>query len=347
MIFPPLRILALGLVVVTGLPATASAQAPSPPPTSAERQKVTQVAASWAAELARLCPVAKPGDQAAFDACRARVFKNTTLERGMAPRLVWGRQPDPKAALRDSNLTLFAPDVWLGTYLPLFMFNGKHTVEYVDSEKLFRVRLEAAFRGRLTPGQYPYPFWHNKEKWSAYQGARALLLWIDPHTAIVRSAQYTPVGKSPPLIATTPTEHQFDGKWMWTDANGKLQPHVTLFDGLYSDRNPHKPKLEAAYRDLALQMRAGHCSACHVPNNPSRMKRLVLLQTPAHAAGEIKRILSTVRSNRMPLDDLGVERPLEPTVRKALLDSGARFEKVVDAANRWEAKNHPRDGKSR
>ena len=51
-------------------------------------------------------------------------------------------------------------------------------------------------------------------------------------------------------------------------------------------------------------MRTGHCNGCHVPNNPSRMSRLVLLQTPVHAASEIKRIMRSVRDNEMPIDDL-------------------------------------------
>jgi hypothetical protein len=39
------------------------------------------------------------------------------------------------------------------------------------------------------------------------------------------------------------------------------------------------------------------CSNCHVPDNPEKMKRLVLLQTPAHEAAEIRRVMAEVRSN--------------------------------------------------
>ncbi len=74
---------------------------------------------------------------------------------------------------------------------------------------------------------------------------------------------------------------------MWTDASGKLQPQVTLFDGLFSDANSYKAKLDTAYRDLALEMRAGQCSSCHLLNKPAATVRLVLLKSPAHAACEI------------------------------------------------------------
>lgn len=311
-----------------------------------DRQRVDRLAAYWAAELAARCPVAQPQDQAAFAACRQALYGHAGLKKQLPEFLLWGRQKDPAPLLRDSTLTQFAPDVWMHLYLPLFMFNGKYTVEHVAKEGLFLVRLEAAFRNRLAPGQFPYPFWHNEEKWSFYQNARSMLLWVDPRTPAVAAVQYTPRGKNPPLIASEPVAHRFDGKWMWTDASGRLQPQVTLFDGLFSDQNPHKRQLDAAYRDLANKMRAGQCSSCHVPDNPFKMKKLVLLQTPAHASGEIQRILDDVRLNRMPLDRSGRAVPLDPAVKKALLESGARFASAVDAAKKWEQRNRSQNGNS-
>ena len=57
--------------------------------------------------------------------------------------------------LKDTNLTQFAPDIIAGLYLSLFMFSGEHTVEYVDREHMYLIRLRAGFRNRLPPGQYP------------------------------------------------------------------------------------------------------------------------------------------------------------------------------------------------
>jgi hypothetical protein len=84
-------------------------------------------------------------------------------------------------------------------------------------------------------------------------------------------------------------------------------------------------------------MRKGHCNDCHVPDNPSRTKRLVLLQTPAHAASEIKRLMKSVRDNEMPIDDTLLYHEIDPDARAALLDYGGVFEYVVDAARAWEA----------
>jgi hypothetical protein len=304
-----------------------------------KRANVEQLAADLAAELSRLCPPAQPGDQAAFDRCRHALFEDSTLKRSLSPYVLWGRikDKDLSARLKETNLTQFAPDVLTGMYVSLFMFNGKYAVEYQAEEGLFRVRLETAFRNRLPAGQFPYPFWHEESKWSTYQGANAVLLWVDPKTMKVKVAQFTDRGPNKPIVSSEwVSAPKFDGKWMWTDADGHEQPQVTLFDGLFRRDNPYIGKLDAAYRDFALKLRDGQCLDCHVPNNPEKMKKLVLLQSPAHAAGEITRVMEAVRKDKMPLDQTGIEAPLDEPVKRALLQEGAAFEALVNAAKAWE-----------
>ena len=36
--------------------------------------------------------------------------------------------------------------------------------------------------------------------------------------------------------------------------------------------------------------------------------------------------MRAVREDRMPLDDAGIEQPLEPALKRALLESGSAFE---------------------
>lgn len=306
------------------------------------RQRVARTASKLADELARLCPASDRGDQAAFDACRKGLFQASQLKRSMAPFVMWGRQRDPKATLKETNLTQFAPDVLAGMYVPLFMFNGKHKVEYIEREKLFQIRLETAFRNRLAPGQFPYPFWHEAEKWAMYEKANEIILWWDGKVDRIRSAQFTVFGPSPPIVAlqavATPA---FDGKWLWTDEKGKTQPTVTVFDGLFRSDNPYLGRLDTAYKSFALQLRESQCMECHVPNNPDRMKRLVLLQTPAHAAAEIKRTMKSVLEDRMPRSEFGTEEPLDDHTKAAFLKEGKAFARVMDAAKAWEAKAAP------
>lgn len=331
----PIRVLAFLLLVM--LPVGAMAQQ------SDEAQaRIEAKIAKIASGLAALCPLAAPDDQAAFDRCRFALFRDTDVRQALGTILLWGRpDPNPKVTLKDTTLTQFAPEVWSGLYAPLFMFDGHWTVTYDPREKLYRAQVSAVFRNALAPGEYPYPFWHNAAKWNDYQHANAIVFWARPGPGTFVAGQFFNTGievatlKTPPHIPPV-----FDGKWMWTDANGKSQPQPALFQGLFRPENPFLAPLEPSYRDLANAMRNGHCNECHVPNNPSGMKRLVLLQTPAHAASEIKRVMAAVRDDKMPQDDIGLYQEIDPDTKAALLKYGAAFEAVVDAARNWE-KTHP------
>ena len=305
-------------------------------------EQIETMASRIALELQAVCPPASPSDEAAFDSCRRSLFGDSALRRNLAPRLLWGRRnQDAGAALKDTNLTQFAPDVLAGLYLPLFMYSGEHSVEYVERERLYVIRLRAGFRNLLPPGQFPYPFWHDEAKWGVYQAANSVLLWVAPKTAKIVIGQFTERGSDGPLVSTQQIRPKFDGSWMWMDREGRIQPRVTLFDGLFDPDNPYLAKLDFTYRTLALRMRDAQCEKCHLPNNPTSMRRLVLMHTPAHAAGEIARLMKAVREDRMPLDDAGIEQPLEPALKRALLESGGSFEALVQAAKEWEtARRH-------
>src|SRR5438445_7932449 len=301
-------------------------------------EDIERMASEVALELQQVCPPASPSDQAAFDRCRRSLFADSALRRSLAPRLLWGRRnQDAGATLKNTNLTQFAPDVIVGLYLSLFMYSGEYSTEYVERERLYLIRLRAGFRNLLPPGQFPYPFWHEEAKWGVYQAANSVLLWVEPKTARIVIGQFTERGAGTPVVSTQPVNHRFDGSWMWMDREGRIQPRVTLFDGLFRPDNPYLPKLDFTYRTLALRMRDAQCENCHMPNNPYPMRRLVIMHTPAHAAGEIARLMKAVREDRMPLDETGIEQPLEPAMKRALLESGSAFEALVKAAKDWEA----------
>jgi hypothetical protein len=50
------------------------------------------------------------------------------------------------------------------------------------------------------------------------------------------------------------------------------------------------------------------------------------MHSPAHAAGEIGRLMKAVRGDRMPLDETGIEQPLEPALKRPLLERGSALE---------------------
>lgn len=68
-----------------------------------------------------------------------------------------------------------------------------------------------------------------------------------------------------------------------------------------------------------------------------RMKRLVLLQTPAHAASEIGRLMKSVRDNDMPVDDTLPYREIDADTKRTLLREGsaASFDRERDVQALW------------
>src|SRR6476646_9165332 len=175
-------------------------------------EQIEIMASRVALDLQAVCPPASPSDQAAFDRCRANLFGDSELRRNLAPRLLWGRRnQDAGAALKDTNLTQFAPDVIAGLYLPLFMFSGEYSTESVERERLYMIRLRAGFRNLLPPGEFPYPFWHLEAKWGVYQATNSILLWVNPKTAKIVIGQFTERGSASSIVSTQPISPKFDG----------------------------------------------------------------------------------------------------------------------------------------
>jgi hypothetical protein len=320
-------------------------------PADAQQQRVppeiASLARTIAAELVMQCPLTDADDVAAFASCRDALADDGALRSALNDAILWGRErPQQATTLEHAPLTQLAPDVWTRLYAPLFMFNGNHAVEWVPSENLYVIRLEAAFRNRLAPGQFPEPFWHDTAKWSAYQNANGVLLWVQPRTGRIAIAQFTDHARTPVLQHVDPVARRFDGQWLWTDAAGRTQPAVTVFEAQYRSDNPYRIALDRQYRDLALQLREAQCSSCHVPSNPGHSERLVLLSSPAHAAGEIDRVIRLVR-DPAPAHGGATSHALSADDRQWLLQSAEAFRDTVRAARNWEAdaarRDHDRD----
>ena len=170
-----------------------------------------------------------------------------------------------------------------------------------------------------------------------YENANAVLLWIAPDGIKIKAAQFTDRADTAQLQAVEPANHaKYEGPWLWTDESGNTQPKVTLFDGVFRADNPYIRSIDKQYRDLALQMRESQCTTCHTPNNPDKISRLVLLSTPAHAAGEIDRLIKSVKEDRMPMDELRMSYSLSADNKKWLLEAAEGFRTSVHNAQDWE-----------
>ncbi|MFO0671658.1 MAG: hypothetical protein U0235_18845 [Polyangiaceae bacterium] len=320
------------------------APTPSAPMLASAEPKLRSLVKGVVDELAQACPVKSPDDRDAFSACETGLFGPSKVRAALGRIVLWGRAPsgDLKANRRDYRATQLAPDVVVGAYLPMWMVAGDFTLELDPINQTWRALVPASFRNALPEGSYPYPFWHDPKKWSDYEDANTLVLWLNASTTKIDQVTFAKRDGARPLVARDkrhmPT---FDGKWMWIDARGVTQPAPTLFVGLFKPENPHLKRLDERYRAFALTMQDADCSGCHVPSNPDHMRRLVLLQTPLHAAAEVDRVIRAVKKDRMPLDDTGIEKPLPPETKTQLLAAAEAFAESVRAAKAWEAKQRP------
>jgi hypothetical protein len=287
--------------------------------------------------LRQSCPIAEPGkEQAAYETCRAALFADERLHALFSPALRWGGDV-PGKSLAELELTHFDPRVLSGLYLSLFETTGRVSTATDATGSHAAISLQVRFRNGLSPGQFPYPFWHSPSKWTAYENANQIIFYFNRDSGLIdvvlRSTRGSEEGLPPVRSATPPA---FDGKWVWNSPEGKAQPSTSWFDGLLHRDNPHLGDVVDGYRKFATTMRNAACLSCHVPSNPAGARTLVLLQTPAHAAGEIKRVLGAVRAGKMPIEDWGDPAPLEEGLRQILLSDGQAFSDAVDQALAWE-----------
>jgi hypothetical protein len=304
-----------------------------PPPADFEKR-----AAVIAARLAAFCPRA-PNDSAdAHTACAQSLRDATFIPFGPAGLLFGGDQPAQQLAKK--QLTHMQPGIFQFLYLSLFSFTGNWSVVLDERDHVGVIQVEAYFRNAMPPGEFPYPFWHSAAKWNSYETTNRLNFYLnhDGEVFVVTRSQAGSEANRGPYAHVTPPA--FDGKWQWLDASGQIQPHVSLFANRYSAANPYLARLDDTYRDFAMEARKGSCLECHAPNNEAGMAHLVLLQTPAHASGEIDNVLREVGNGEMPRDDLGLRKEIPSDLRAAILRTGEAFRGTLHDADSWEAGQH-------
>jgi len=320
------RIIILSLFALSLATRTALADAPKPAEALAE---------TMARELSKLCPPAPAGDVPAHEKCAAGL-RDASFIPWATTGLLWGGE-QKNQRISKWPLTHFKPSIYQLMYLSLFTFTGKWSVDQDPREHVTVIHLESYFRNAMPPGEYPYPFWHSSAKWGAYEASNELKFFLTSANQVfvaTRSNAGSEAARGEYAHVTPPA---FDGKWLWTDSSGHQQPHVSLFANKYSAGNPFLPALDKTYKVFAIQARNGTCYECHTPENKATADHLVLLQTPMHASGEIDRVLNEVRQDKMPQDDQGQPKELDPKVRKAIIKTGEDFRDTLAKADRWEA----------
>jgi hypothetical protein len=69
------------------------------------------------------------------------------------------------------------------------------------------------------------------------------------------------------------------------------------------------------------------------------MRKLTLLNTPLHTAGEVDAALRSIRETSMPVNKQGDKVRLDPGLRETLLRNGEEFRRLLNAVDAWEQSN--------
>lgn len=332
---------------------TAPAAQPSAPtgskkptilPTSVEAMLADRIAK----QLIAASPVAEPGDTQARDLAADTLADCKDLINAAQGRILWGGynpkqgyDPDNYRLTELSNddfyqLTEFAPEVWAKLYLSTFMFPGPYQIR--KEGKYTVLELDTQFRADMPPGEYPYPFWHSPNKWTAYVKVQKLLLIFEPGRLAAAMRM------SPDPLSVKQVRKPWDTKWVWTDEKGETQPRVALYSYLFSKDNPHVEGLEKTYRSLESTFRAQNCMTCHEPDNRGRINDLLLLNYPNQALIMRRSLVTVLESNQMPPGNALAHEPTgvqDKKVLAELVDLARLFEKQADDAFAYEKAHAP------
>ncbi len=297
-----------------------------------------------AKQLVVASPMAPAGDARARDEAGVRMAACDDLMNAANGRILWGgfnpeQGYDPEGyRLNDrahddwSQLTELNPMVWAKLYLSTFMFPGPYTIH--REGKLTVLELDAQFRSEMDAGEYPYPFWHSPNKWTAYVKVEKVMFVFEPGRLVAA------MRRSPNPLSVKQVRKQWDTKWLWTDKDGNPQPRVALYSYLFSKDNPHVAELEKSFRALETNFRSQNCMLCHEPDNRSRINDLLLLNYPNQALVMRRSLVAILEGNQMPPGSELAHEPQGVQDMKALREMtrlARAFEKEADEAFAFEA----------
>ena len=290
------------------------------------------LAVSIAKGLVEACPADhSPADETARNDCADKLTNFATLRNAMREPFIWGGQT--RGYELNKKINKFNARVWRRMYLSTFMFGADYTIEQVGDTTVLHVPVR--FRGAMSTGAYPYPFWHSEKKWDAYNYATTVHFIIQ-NGGVLGALQSAEQDKTRPKIA-----HTWDGLWRWQQA-GVPMPYVAFYDYLFSKDNPYTARLNEAYRALEAGMRPHNCNACHAPDNQGESDKLEFFVYPNQALSGRHDIVSQVMDNTMPPEDntrhlsAGIA---DTSSRDLLLKLARDFEIAGDEALAWEGDN--------
>jgi hypothetical protein len=124
----------------------------------------------------------------------------------------------------------------------------------------------------------------------------------------------------------------------WTVREFVMRPLISVAQAARSRVSAAIPLRPAGQGEIKREAPGG-------PRRPGARRGLRLAggavaQEPPRASVEqvIAEVARSVREDKMPIDDTGLHRELDPQIKAALLTHGVAFEALIDAAREWDAR---------
>jgi len=293
-----------------------------------------ELATSIATGLVAACPAgSSPADEAARNDCAGKLTELGVLRDAMREPFIWGGQAAGAGYRLDMSTNKFNARVWRRMYLSTFMFGSDYTIEQIADTTV--LHMPVTFRGAMSAGAYPYPFWHSAKKWDAYNYSTTVHF-------IIQDGQVTGALRSTDQDTTRPkVAHNWDGLWRW-EQDGVQMPYVSIYEYLLAKDNPYADKLNDTYRALEARMRQNNCQACHAPDNQGNSAQLEFFVYPNQALAGRHDIITQLTRNEMPPKNntLGLTAGIaDPAERDMLIQLARDFESAGDQALGWEGDN--------
>ena len=338
------KLLASSTLAVAALMASVLCGAATSSHAARSQDELRQFAAKMAEGLAQACPHSAQSDISAFQSCAMALSQWTDIP--FALTVLWGGD-QANQRIKNRKLTRLTAQLFRSTYLPLLTFTGQFSIERDDKEKVDIIKVEAYFRNALPAGEYPSPFWHTAENWEALETLNVIKFYVDDKGRIIhvtQSAGGSDANRGAYAHVTPPIFVK--DQWTWTDATGQRQPRVMQFSARYQAANPSLPRLDSAYREFTESMQGASCVECHNPANTPGARQLILLHSPLHVIGEIRRVIKSVQGAEMPQDEIGMPKEIDAKLRDAILRSAVALRDELAAADTWEAERQVRTARA-
>ena len=242
-----------------------------------------------------MCPLADPGDQQAFEACRQALFRGSLLRASLGAILLWGRpHPMPGESLKETRPSRSSrPKRGRGSMRPCSCSTAAGASTTTPANGFIGHASALCSATPWIPASIPIRSGTTPRSGATTRAPTRLMLWIAPQSGsivvgAVHQRRAGAAGLKEPARRAAAVRRTMD-----VDRRHRATPsrRRRCFAGCSPTTTPISGSSSRAIASSPTPCARATATIAMCRTNPNRMNRLVLLQTPVHAASEIKRLM--------------------------------------------------------